>query len=466
VAEITWIPAEKIRAAARLYATSKPATVAHGMGLEMVPNVTSVLQMRYFLPAITGNIDAPGGDWILGPNPNIILQAQIEAHDKLSREQKSKMIGEKEFKLWSWNLFHRVEENFKKVEKRPLAAWWWIGGAYTPGVYRAMITGKPYPVKALITEGANPLLTLPNAKMVYEGMKKVDFHVAMDIFMTPSCLMADYVLPAASYLEKPLIYGGDFFHVVSAGEAVISPMYERKPEYYLWRELGLRLGQEKYWPWKTLEDACDYRLAPLGFTLKSFIKERGGIDAPHVGYLKYEQAGFGTPTGKVELYSTIMEDFGYDPLPKYVEPPQSFVTSRELAKNFPMILISHRNRNLYQSQGRQIQAVRRKSPHPVAQLNPQKAGELGVNDGDWVRVETPSGKARFKCQYFPGIDPRVVSTEFAWWFPEKPAEEPSLHGAWESNINAILDEGPDFRDSMTGAWVLRGVQCRVHKDGK
>ena len=464
VAGITWVPAEKIREAARLYATSKPATVAHGMGLEMVPNVTSVLQMRYFLPTITGNIDAPGGDWILGPNPNIILQAQIEVHDMLSREQKAKMIGEKEFKLWSWDLFHRVEENFKKVEKRPLAAWWWIGGAYTPDVYRAMITGKPYPVKALITEGANPLLTLPNARMVYEGMKKVDFHVAMDIFMTPSCLMADYVLPAASYLEKPLIYGGDFFHIVSAGEAVISPMYERKPEYYLWRELGLRLGQEKYWPWKTLEDACDYRLAPLGFTLKSFVEERGGIDAPHVGYLKYEKTGFGTPTGKVELYSTIMEDLGYDPLPKYVEPPQSFVSSTELAKDFPMIVISHRNRNLYQSQGRQIGTVRRKSPAPIAQLNPQKAAEIGVEDGDWVWVETPLGKARFKCQYFSGIDPRVVSTEFAWWFPEKPAEEPSLHGAWESNINAILNEGPDFRDSMTGAWVLRAVQCRVYKD--
>jgi anaerobic selenocysteine-containing dehydrogenase len=127
-------------------------------------------------------------------------------------------------------------------------------------------------------------------------------------------------------------------------------------------------------------------------------------------------------------------------------------------------VISHRNRNLYQSQGRQIGTVRRKSPAPIAQLNPQKAAEIGVEDGDWVWVETPLGKARFKCQYFSGIDPRVVSTEFAWWFPEKPAEEPSLHGAWESNINAILNEGPDFRDSMTGAWVLRAVQCRVYKD--
>ena len=73
------------------------------------------------------------------------------------------------------------------------------------------------------------------------------------------------------------------------------------------------------------------------------------------------------------------------------------------------------------------------------------------------------GKAKFKCQYCVGINPQVVSTEFGWWFPEKPAEEPSLHGVWESSINAILDEGPDLRDTMTGAWVFRALICKVYK---
>jgi anaerobic selenocysteine-containing dehydrogenase len=463
VAEITWVPAEKIREAARLYATTKPATVAHGMGLEMISNSTSALQLRYFLPAITGNIDAPGGDWILAPNPNIVLQAQIEVQEMLPREQKAKMIGEKEFRLWSWDLFHKLYENFKKVEERPLAAWWWIGGAHTPSVYRAMITGEPYPIKAVITEGTNQLLTLPNARMVYEALKKVDFHVAMDVFMTPGCLLADYVLPAASYLEKPVIVGGDYYHLVNVGEAAIKPMYERKPEYYLWRELGLRLGQEEYWHWETLKDALDYRLSPMGVTLKEFLAQRGGYDVPPLGHRKYEKVGFGTPTGKLELYSTTMEEMGYDPLPRYDEPPRTLVSSPEMAEDFPMILISHRNWNLYQSQGRQIKTVRRKSTDPIAQLKPQAAAELGIEDGDWVWIETPVGKGRFKCQYVGSIDPRVVSVEMGWWFPEEPAEEPSLHGAWESNINAMLDEGRDLRDPMTGSWVLRGVMCRVYK---
>lgn len=463
VAGITWVSAEKIREAARLYALTKPAAVAHGMGLEMIPNSTSVLQLRYLLPAITGNIDAPGGDWMVAPNPNIVLQAEIELQEMLPPEQKAKMIGEKEFRLWSWQAFDKICQNFKKVQKRPLAAWWWIGGAYTPDVFRAMVTGKPYPIRALITEGSNYLLTIPNTRMVYEGMKAVDFHVAMDIFMTPTCLLADYVLPAASYLEKPVIVGGDYFHFVNAGEAAIEPLYERKPEYYLWRELGLRLGQEEYWPWRTLEEALDYRVSPLGCTLKEFIAQRGGYDAPALERRKYENVGFGTPTGKAELYSTIMEEMGYDPLPKYEEPPYTLVSSPEAAKDFPMILISHRNWNLYHSQGRQLKEVRRKSPEPIAQLNPQRASELSIRDGDWIWLETSVGKAKFKCQYFEGIHPMVVSVEHGWWFPEEPAELPSLHGVWKSNVNAILNEGREFRDPMTGAWVLRAVMCKAYK---
>jgi len=462
VAEITWVPAGKIREAARMYALTKPAAVAHGMGLEMIPNSTSVLQVRYFLPALTGNVDAPGGDWMVAPNPNIVLQAEIEAQEMLPREQKDKMIGENEFRLWSWKLYYRVRDDFQRIHKRPLASWWWLG-AYTPDIYRAMITGKPYPIKALITEGSNYLLTIPNARLVYEAMKAVEFHVAMDVFMTPTCLLADYVLPAASYLEKPVIIGGDYFHFVNAGEAAIQPMYMRKPEYYLWRELGLRLGQKEYWPWETLEEALDYRLSPLGLTLKEFVAQRGGYDAPPLGRRKYEEAGFATPTGKIELYSTIMEEMGYDPLPKYEEPVCTPIGSPKQGEKYPMILINHRNWNLYHSQSRQLETVRRKSPYPIAQLNPEKAKELGIEDGDWMWIETPVGRAQFKCRYFDGIHPTVVSVEHGWWFPEEPAEEPSLHGVWRSNVNAILNEGPDFRDPMTGAWVLRGVMCKVYK---
>lgn len=256
-----------------------------------------------------------------------------------------------------------------------------------------------------------------------------------------------------------MMTSGDYFSFFHVGEAAISPMYERKPEYYFWRELGLRLGQQEYWPWKTLEEAYEYRFAPMGLTFDQAVKQ-GSFFAP-VEFKKHEKVGFGTPTGKVELYSTTMEDLGFDPLPSWQE--WSRGPASALAKDYPMILISGRNRIYYQSQNRQLTTVRKKSPDPIAELNPAKAKELGISDGDWVWIETELGRVKFKCQYSTGIQPNVVCAEFGWWFPEEPAEEPSLHGLWKSNLNAILPDGPDSCDPATGAWALRGEMCKVYK---
>jgi anaerobic selenocysteine-containing dehydrogenase len=129
-----------------------------------------------------------------------------------------------------------------------------------------------------------------------------------------------------------------------------------------------------------------------------------------------------------------------------------------------MSLISTRNRIYYQSQNRQLNPVRRRSPDPLAHINPDKAKELGISDGDWIWIETELSRVKFRCQYFEGMLPNMVAAEFGWWFPEDPAEEPSLHGLWKSNLNAILPDGPESCDAITGAWVLKGARCKVYKD--
>ena len=347
-----------------------------------------------------------------------------------------------------------------KARNRPLARYWLGGHGHSPSVYRAILTDKPFPIRALIVEANNPLLGFPNTKLIYEAMRKVAFHVNMDIFMTPSALLADYVLPAACYLEKPYMSEWDFFSFFDVSEAAINPLYERKPEYYFWRELGLRLGQKEYWPWKTLEEAYDYRLAPMGLTFKQ-AAERGTFHSA-VEFKKYEKKGFGTPTGKVELYNTTLEELGLDPLPGWQE--WSHGLTPALTQKYPLILITGARNIVYSlSNQRQIISVRKRSPDPRAQLNPAKAQELGIDNGDWVWIETHLGRVKFKCQYFEGILPNVVSAEYGWWFPEDPAQEPSLHGLWKSNINAVLPDDPDSCDPATGAWVLKGVRCKVYK---
>ena len=102
-----------------------------------------------------------------------------------------------------------------------------------------------------------------------------------------------------------------------------------------------------------------------------------------------------------------------------------------------MLITGGRFQPMWHSEHRQVESIRKKRPHPLLQMNPKKAKELGIEDGDWVWIESIRGRIRMKCKYFDGIDPRVVHGEHGWWFPELPGEEPWLHGVWESNVNAV-----------------------------
>ncbi len=166
----------------------------------------------------------------------------------------------------------------------------------------------------------------------------------------------------------------------------------------------------------------------------------------------------------MELYSTILEGLGYDPLPHYEEPPESPISNPELAREYPLMLITGGRFNpMHHSEQRQIDSLRRRHPDPIVQINPRKALELGINDGDWVWIETLRGRVRQKCNCFEGIAPDVVHAEHGWWFPELPGEEPWLHGVWESNINVVIDDEPEHCNQINGGWPLRTALCKVYR---
>ena len=118
---------------------------------------------------------------------------------------------------------------------------------------------------------------------------------------------------------------------------------------------------------------------------------------------------------------------------------------------------------MFHSEHRQVDSIRQRRPHPLVQIHPKTAQELGISDGDWVWIESKNGKIRMKCQYFDGIDPRVVHAEHGWWFPELPGEEPWLHGVWESNANVLIDDDPDVCNKLTGGWPLKTALCKIYK---
>jgi anaerobic selenocysteine-containing dehydrogenase len=333
-------------------------------------------------------------------------------------------------------------------------------------IWKGILTEKPYPVKAVLMQGSNPLLTFSNARTVHKALKseKLALHVSMDFTLTPSNMLADYVLPATDWLERPEMrdFWG-FSDGIQGAKAVLAPMFERHHDYDLWRDLGKRLGQAEYWP-DTLEGMYDKMLESSDTTFEGLCAMPGRalpFDIPEEK--PYEKKGFGTFSGKVELVPSVFEKLGYDPLPRYEEPPRSPVSTSELAEEYPLILIAGSRVVQYtHTRFREQEKIRKVYPNPLIRMHPDTAADLGISDGDTVVIETPEGKVRQKAKVWDGIHPRVVQADALWWYPELPGKEPCLFGVWESNINAILPDEEQFFD-YAGDNYFRALLCRVYK---
>jgi anaerobic selenocysteine-containing dehydrogenase len=464
VAQITNLPADLIIKAARLYAANRPACFVEGLGVENQQGNARAFHARWVLSGLTGNIGVEGGDEQAGPYPEIRPAGAVEPIVTMSPEQSAKQLGASRFKLFTAGSLGLQAPYARKVwDTMPMP----VVTAHAPMVYRAAITGKPFPIKAMMCFGANPMITQSNVKMVHQALKSLDLLVVSDFWLTPTAELGDYVLPVASWLERPIIDDScGYGRFLTSGEAALPASiygeYEHKTDYDIIRELAIRLGYEKYFPWENLEKYYDYLLEPTGFTHQQFVEQvRVKTKVPQ--YKRYEDLGFATPTGKIEFHSTVFEKLGYDPLPKYVEPAETEISEPELAKKYPLRLITGgKVRERYHSEWHHVESVRKLHPDPLLQIHPETAASLDIKDGDWVWIETLRGRVRQRAKLFDGILPNVVHAEHGWWLPELPGEEPCLHGVWEMNINVCMNDDPDVCDEITGSWPLKTALCKVY----
>jgi anaerobic selenocysteine-containing dehydrogenase len=472
VAAITGLRPEEIIQSARLYATSPSACIDRGVAADQLGlNAGRVEQARVILGAITGNIDVPGGDLMSGfpveiDGKKLKSDSEFELADKCSKETRAKHIGGDRFKVMSWASWELVAPHYEKQRGVPCPNLHYLQ-APTPLAMRQIITKKPYPLTAMITAASNPVMWAPNTPLVVEALThpNLELHVVLEYWMTPTAQLADYVLPAASWLERPLCSTvEDWTNLAFAGERAIEPLGDRHEDYQFWRGLGIRLGQEEYWPWKDLEEVIKDRISRLGISYEEFV-DRGVLLPSKQEFKHYERVGFATPTGKVELYSTVFEKLGYDPLPYYEEPPESPVRTPELLDEYPLILnTGGRFMPQFHSEHRQLGiGLREMHPDPLATIHAETAASLGINNGDWVCIETRRGRIKQKAKVTDRILPNVVNAEASWWFPEKPGELPSLFGAFESNVNMLTIDDPDALDPLTGGWCNRAMLCKVYK---
>ena len=431
VQDITWIDKDLIREAARMYATTKPACIHWGVPTEQTNNCADCTRALTGLMAATGNLDAPGGN-VLYVNPPTRTVAEFSRHRELPREARAKRLGGDRYKLGARVAFIT-----------PKVAW------------ESILTGKPYQLKAGLLVGTNPVVTRANAREAYEALKKLEFLAVADFFLTPTAELADIFLPAATWLEQNHVADNWKRHGFVLARQKCVEIGECWQDHKIFMELGKRMGQE--W-WDTVEDALDYLLGPSGLTWEQF-KEKGYLQGKMV-YYKYKVKGFSTPTKKVELYSTTLEKWGYDPLPKYTEIPESPASRPDLLETYPYILNSGlRIPTFFHSANRNIPWLREIRPDPIVEIHPDTAKKHGIKEGDWVWIVSPRGRAKERAKLNNGIDPRVIVAEHGWWYPE--IKDPG-HG-WEiSNINLLTDNAHETMDPAIGATNLRACLCTIY----
>jgi anaerobic selenocysteine-containing dehydrogenase len=477
-ARLTGLSVYRLKEAARFFAAHQPAAFVIGEAPEhSPPNSIQAIRAINILFAISGSIDVEGGGLIGGPCPGFIPDAAMEANEALTPEKRRRQIGSDRFRFLSYPGWELVVEQLRKRwgDRHPAAAYLNCM-AHAPSVFRAMLTGKPYPVKALIVSASNPLLSYANTKLVYRALKALDLLVTFDITWTPTAQLSDYVLPAACWLERADM--GNFssvgaYPLVQIGEAAlpnrVPGKYERLNDYEFWRELGMRLGQAESWPWKSFEEVWEHRLGEIMKkrqvkTLAEFVhSRRWEVERLEPGLCA--RGCLATPSGKVELYSKILETLGYDPLPGYREPAEADATW----SLYRLLNISGaRFLPYHHSEFRHVESFRKKHPDPIVEIPVDTARRHGIADGDWVWIESPLGRVKQRARLTASFAPGYISTQHGWWYPEKPAAEPSIYGLWESNINVTTDDDPEKCDPLSGGWPFKGayLRCRISKAGE
>jgi thiosulfate reductase/polysulfide reductase chain A len=256
----------------------------------------------------------------------------------------------------------------------------------TTGLRTATLTGVPYPVKGWMVYATNLLQALPDERETIRAIGELDLLVVIDVIPSEIAGWADVVLPEAVYLERYDDLNVELFRepFVALRQPVVEPPGDQKPNWWIARELAVRLGLEAYYPWKHVEEYLDHRLAGAGLSLAT-LKEKGIVlgGKPPAYYEDGVAPEFATPSGRIEFYSVQLRDAGLDPVPRFrapEEPPPGWF--RLLYGRSPVHTFGRTQTN---------PLLAEMKPDNEVWLNEDVAARLGFRDGDWVRLRNQDG---------------------------------------------------------------------------
>jgi anaerobic selenocysteine-containing dehydrogenase len=421
VEEITHVPADKIRGAAVMYASEKPAklhlsansTTHHSNGVQ---NHRAVI----LLAAITGNIDIAGGN---RPDP----QSMTETNDITLHERVADMspgVGSQRFPIWT--------ERYREMQSN--------------AIVDQIESGQPYPIKAVFSAGLDTQF-FGNTQRMVDNFKKLDFIAVTEYFPTAGTGLADIVLPIASWLERHILLT-DYRGFIKLIEPAIEPTGECRTEWQIYAGLAERLGFGDLFWHGDFTKCVNYILEPAKITYHDLQQNLEGIPLSFIPAVEksYEEAGFQTPSGKVEIASSILAEHDIDALPVYREPAESPVSRPDIAEEYPLVLTSGARVMAYtHSQFRNIKQLRKLMPEPLADINPADAAPRDIRTGDTVKISSPRGVITMKANVTDTILPGVTAVPHHW--------------PGEANVNILVDD--KNLDLISGFLPCKSLLCQV-----
>ena len=428
-----------------------------GISLEHQTNGFNTIRAIASLSALCGAIDIEGGEpW----NEDI----RVNRLNPLSHEQ---FRGMDPAGYARYPLFYEVMAKCHSL----------------PGIDYMLGEGT-YPLRGLIFSGTNPVLTNPNANKVAKAFTGLDLLVARDLFMTKSAWLAHYIIPAASFLERSELHFYPDAQRVALSQKVLRVAGVRD-EYTFWHDLAQRLGfGQTHFPWADETAVNRWLLEPTGISLEVLQgKPEGVIYHNRVAYQKFKTRSFPTPSGKFEFTSAHLEALGCSPYPVYKPPeyltalkpePQKRAHSPQLdaglaseskldripygrrsiaacceVLQYPLRMISGTRKAIfYHSRFHEIEKFKRAIPGAQAEIHADDAAELGVRDGDTVRVASRIGEFSIPVKI-------MENGTILKGFIEIP------HGWNDPNVNCLTDDRDV--DPVGGFPNLKMVPVRIQK---
>jgi anaerobic selenocysteine-containing dehydrogenase len=298
-------------------------------------------------------------------------------------------------------------------------------------------------IKALLIDAMNMPFRTPTYDKYLKAIKNIELIVVHDVYMSEAAKFADVVLPAKTFLERncPSIMLWSKYGIIGVRQKVVEAPGECKSNIELFTALARKMGLEKYFSWKSEEELIDWILEPVGVKFEE-LKSKGYVKAGEpLSERIYEKEGFPTISNKVELYSSILEKIGVDPMPTWHD--ELLLKPNE---KYPYILSSYTPvRQHSWSLWKAVTDLENILEQDHAYLSKKIATEKGIKNGDWILIETKHGVARYKAIVKEYMHPETVLV--------------SRGNHEEAKIIDVLDP----IDPVSSFIAERGIPCNVRR---